>query len=525
MGRKKKKEIEPSKITKYIIRGCIIVAIIILNYWYWDKYLSANSKYVTNYQAKEDVLAQYRNPAVAGLFYMAQPEKLSKNVEQYIQQSGEFKFTYNHYPKMLIVPHAGYEYSAGAAGKAYATLQGAAAKIKKVLLVGPSHFYGGQGAFLSDIDYFSTPLGDVKVNKQIVKQLAAENKQFNINNQAHLKEHSIEVQLPFIQKVLPQAEIIPIIYGNIAPEELSKGLQKYLMKEDTILIVSADLSHYYQYNEAVKIDTETAKKINKGKFLDDHESCGSIGINAALILAKNSNYRPQMLELINSGDSQGDKSRVVGYGAWSFYPDEVIEKPSKLEKETENLQDFSNLYKDMLMQIAQESLVKAVKHHKHYSPSRSSFPEDLFDKGAVFVTLHKNGELRGCIGNILPTLSVAQGIANNAYAAALEDNRFSPVTEDELPEITFSISLLTNFERINYINEQDVLKQIKSGKDGIVIRDGNRQGVFLPAVWEQLRDKTEFFKQLKIKAGMNPNYWNNGIKVYRFRAVEITDEN
>ena len=119
---------------------------------------------------------------------------------------------------------------------------------------------------------------------------------------------------------------------------------------------------------------------------------------------------------------------------------------------------------------------------------------------------------------------IAQGIANNAYAAALEDNRFSPVTEDELPEITYSISLLTNFEKINYTNEQDVLKQIKAGKDGIVIRDGNRQGVFLPVVWTQLRDKTEFFKQLKIKAGMNPNYWNNGIKVYRFRAVEIKNE-
>ena len=189
------------------------------------------------------------------------------------------------------------------------------------------------------------------------------------------------------------------------------------------------------------------------------------------------------------------------------------------------MQAFASLYKKNLRNIAKISLEKAVIKQKHYSPSRRSFPEDVFDKGASFITIYKNGELRGCIGSVLPTMSIAQNIADNTYSAALEDSRFSAITEDELPYLTYSISLLSGFEEIKYSNEADLLNQIQNNIDGIVIRDGDRQGVFLPSVWEQLPDKEEFFKQLKVKAGMNPEYWNNRIKVYRFRTVEVKDGN
>lgn len=524
MAVRKQKKINPAKLSSYILWGCAGVALIVLNSWYLDKYLSSNSGYITAYQAKQDSLAQYRNPAVAGLFYASEAEKLSKNVTGYLT-SGNFRPLGNYQPKILIVPHAGYIYSASTAGKAYAALQKKASGIKNILLVGPAHFYRGKGAFLADVDYFSTPLGDVSVNKKMARAIAAENKAFHLNNKAHLKEHSLEVQLPFIQKVLPKAKIIPLVYGDIAPEVLAAGLQKYLAREDTILIISADLSHYYSYDEARKIDEETARKIADNQSVEDHESCGAAGINAALLLAGENFYRPQMLELVNSGDTGGDKSRVVGYGAWSFYPDSPKPAVGKLEQEVENLQNFANLYGSHLREIAKISLEKAVKYKKRYSPSRASFPEVIFDKGATFVTLHKNGELRGCIGSILPSMSVAQNVSDNAYAAAMEDSRFSPVKEDELSELTYSIALLSGFEKIEYADEQDVLKKIRQGRDGIVIRDGNRQGVFLPSVWKEIADKTEFFKKLKIKAGMNPNYWNNRINVYRFRTVEITDEN
>lgn len=520
----RKQNTEPSKWKRYVLWGCVAAALLVLNYWYLDKYLSANSGYITAYRPGEDDLAQYRNPAVAGLFYSAQPAELSGHVDQYLQ-SGRFSRYSGYQPKIMIVPHAGYIYSAGTAGKAYAVLQKYAPQIKNVILLGPSHYYGGDGAWLSDIDYFATPLGDVAVNKAMVRKIASAAPEIKINNQAHLKEHSLEVQLPFVQKVLPKAKIVPLIYGRISPETLAETLAEYLKRQDTVLIVSADLSHYHQYEEAQKIDAGTAAKIEKGEPLADHESCGAAGINTALLLAARGNYRPQMLELINSGDVSGDKSRVVGYGAWSFYPDsEPLPPQSELERQTESLRAFAGLYGDNLRQIVRMALDKGVKHHKSYSPSRRHFPEQIFDKGASFVTLLKNGELRGCIGSILPSSSIAQDVASNAYGAALEDSRFPPVTADELPEIKFSIALLTGFEKIEYKDEADVLKKIKAGTDGIVIRDGNRQGVFLPSVWAELPDKEEFFKQLKIKAGMNPNYWNNRINVYRFRTVEIKDE-
>lgn len=519
-----KKNNEPVKIKNYFILGSIIIALFVLNIWYLKKYLSFNAAYITDYQVKEDTLAQYRHPAVAGLFYKAQAEELEKDIKKYVD-GGKFLSYSNYMPKMIIVPHAGYIYSAGTAGKAYAALQKHAKSIKNVVLVGPSHFYGGQGAFLSDIDYFSTPLGDIAVNKEIVKEIASENEQFLINNQAHVKEHSLEVQLPFIQKVLPNAKIVPIIYGNIEPEILAKGVQKYVKQPNTILVISADLSHYHSYDKAQETDRNSAKKIEKGEQLTNHESCGAIGINAAMLLAKEGHYYPQMLELVNSGDTAGDKDSVVGYGAWSFYSDREVPKLSKLEKEIESLNEFSKLYAEHLKNIAKTSIERAVKSKKHYSPSKSHFPEDVFDKGASFVTLYKKGELRGCIGTVLPVSSIAQDIANNAYAAALEDSRFPPVTEEELPDLSYSIALLSGFEKINYTNEADVIEQIKANVDGLIIRDGNRQGVFLPAVWKELPNKEDFFKHLKIKAGMNPNYWNNRIVVYRFRTVEIKDEN
>lgn len=520
----RKKKIAPLQISQYILWGMIIVALLILNYWYLEKYLSFNSSYITDYQAPEDNLAQYRNPAVAGLFYSASPKELEKNVDEFLK-AGYFNNNQDRLPKMIIVPHAGYIYSAGTAGKAYALLQGENSTIKNIILLGPSHYYGGQDAYLSDVDYFKTPLGNVSVNKKIVRQLAADNKSFKINNQAHAQEHSLEVQLPFIQKVLPKAQIIPIIYGNIEPQKIVQGIEKYLKRQDTILVVSADLSHYHQYAEAQQIDVQTAEKIEAKQALENHESCGAIGINSALILAKQNEYRPQILELINSGDVSGNKQKVVGYGAWGFYPDGEAEKQlSKLEQDVMNLQEFSKQYKKNLIQIVHTSLRKAVEDHKKHSPSRQSYPEDVFDRGASFITLYKNGELRGCIGSILPTISIAQDIADNTYAAALEDKRFSPVRIEELSEITYTISLLSGFEEIRYHDEKDLLQKIIENIDGIVIRDGNRQGVFLPSVWEQLPDKEEFFKHLKIKAGMNPNYWNNRIKVYRFRTVEIKNE-
>ncbi len=516
-------DIDYKRRTHYIIIALLGIAVLWLNYCSLRAHVSSNSRLITDYQPKEDELARYRNPAVAGIFYSADKDRLDSEVEHYLADTAS---PLDYQPRILIVPHAGYVYSASTAAKAYGRLQKYAAKIKNVILLGPSHRVAFRGAALPSANFFATPLGAVPVNRELTAQLAAL-PGFKIDDHPHKEEHSLEVQLPFLQKVLKKFKIIPVVYGEVDPGLLAQALEPLVERDDTLLVVSADLSHYNDYETARELDGHTADMVaNNQAELENHMSCGADGINAALLIAKEAALRPEMLELLNSGDTSGDKQRVVGYGAWSFGEGEKpASKPklSPLERETENLKLFAAAYKDQLRRIVSRSLAEAVRH-KHYSPARKDYGNELFDKGASFVTLKQNGELRGCVGTVVPHVAVAHDLAENAYRAAMEDGRFSPLTEEELSRTRFSISLLTGFERVPYWDESDLLNRIRPGIDGLIIRDGDRQGLFLPSVWKELPDKAEFLKNLKVKAGFNPSYWSNNIKVYRFRTVEINDE-
>lgn len=500
-------------LRRFILIAVAVILLGILNYAYFKKQISSNDEKITDYVKEEDPMEKYRDPAVAGIFYADSPTALANEVEGYLNI---FKNADRQKPKILIVPHAGYQYSGYAAAKAYQGLKKYADKIKNVILLGPSHRAALYGIAVSTADYFTTPLGKIALNKEIGSELV-EHRGFAYNDRAHRDEHSLEVQLPFLQKVLSDFKIIPLVYGEINPQDVAEVLQPYLQNEDTLLVVSADLSHYYPYDEARIIDAETAQKIeNNSADIDYHHSCGAGGINSALILSEIMRLKPEILALINSGDSSGIKEKVVGYGAWTF-------AESNLERQTDSLKEFTKEYRDELLRLARTSLEEAVLHQRRYEPSRDDFSEVLFNKGATFVTLTEEDDLRGCIGTLLPREAVAADIAQNAYAAALSDHRFNPVTAEELEKIKISISFLTGYERVLYQDEEDLLNMIEAGTDGVVIRDGNRQGLFLPSVWKQIPDKKEFLQNLKLKAGMSPSYWSNNIKVYRFRTVEIKE--
>lgn len=526
MAINEKSDIDYKRIAYYIIIAIILLAILWLNYCSLKEHLSSNPQIINNFEVSEEEMVKTRNPAVAGIFYASEPKKLDSEVAHYL--TSDFRQSTVR-PKILIVPHAGYQYSASVAAKAYLQLQKFSGKIKNVILVGPSHRVAFNGIAVSSADDFKTPLGNVALNKEIIGEMIKNNHDVLYYDAAHQEEHCLEVQLPFLQKVLNKFKIVPLVYGNISPEKLAVALEPYLQDDKNIVIISADLSHYYNYDTAKDIDAETADKINSREpSLTEHMSCGATGINAALILAKKDHLHPDMLELANSGDTSGDKERVVGYGAWSFSEAEKHKNKQplgRLEKELESLKEFSKYYGADLYDIAQKSLEEAVEHH-HYSPSRRDYPDAVFNKGAAFVTLTKKGELRGCIGTVIPFQAVAHDVAANAYEAAMEDSRFQPLSKEELPDIKISISLLTGFEEIIYSDENDLLSKIKKGTDGLILRDGNRQGLFLPSVWEQISDKQDFLNNLKIKAGLSPSYWSNNIKVYRFRTLEIKkDEN
>lgn len=513
----KKSDVDYSRLPNYIFIGIVGIALLVLNYFYFNEHISSNSELINNYSLKEEEMNKTREPAVAGLFYPADVYQLSGMVDGYLNEADSIL---SPRPHLIVVPHAGYVYSAAVAAKAYKKLLPFQNEIKTVILVGPSHRVALNGAALSSAESFKTPFGLVPVNQKVVNQLIAQ-PGFSINDAAHAEEHSLEVQLPFLQKILKKFDIVPLVYGDISPQVLAETLQPYLQRNDVLLVFSADLSHYLDYDTAQKVDRQTADQVASGEALASHQSCGATGINTALLLARRFSLQPQMVEMANSGDTSGETDSVVGYGSWVFNkPSEPKKQLTPLEREVENLRAFAGRYAGELYAIAQKSIARAVED-KHYHPSRQDYADALFDKGAAFVTLHRNGSLRGCIGSLIPSRAVALDVAANAYAAAQEDDRFEPLTAAELNGLQISISLLTGFEEIRFENEADLLRQINSGTDGLVIRDGDRQGLFLPSVWEELPDKQEFMNHLKIKAGLSPSYWSQQLKVYRFRVVEI----
>lgn len=513
-----KSDLDYSRLPRYIIIAAAGLALVVFNYFYFNEHTSSNSETINLYSLRDEDMIKTRDPAVAGLFYPAETYQLSSMVDGYLSQSSS---PLTSRPHLLISPHAGYVYSAAVAAKAYKRLLPFQNEIKKVIIIGPAHRVSVQGVALSSAQQFKTPLGLLKTDEEITRKLS-ELPGFRINDAAHAGEHSVEVQLPFLQKVLKKFTIVPLVYGEIDPQALASALEPFLQDNQILIVFSADLSHYFDYQTAQEMDKQTAEKISSEQPLEDHRSCGATGINAALLLAKKYALQPRLMDMANSGDVTGETDSVVGYASWIFNREPPKKVLSPLEKEVENLRYFAKFNGAELMKISRTALKEAV-NRRHSRPEREDYRDILFNKGASFVTLHKNGELRGCIGSLLPRRAIALDVAENTYAAAMEDSRFPELTAEELPDIRLSISLLTGFEPIPFTSEQNLLEQIAAGTDGIVIRDGNRQGLFLPSVWKELPDKADFLNQLKLKAGLSPSYWSDQIKVYRFRIVEIKD--
>lgn len=258
-----------------------------------------------------------RQPAVAGSFYPASPLALRAQVEQLLQDAAPRQVV----PKALIVPHAGYVYSGPIAATAYATLAPRAAAIRRVVLLGPSHFVAFSGMALPKAEAFETPLGRVEIDRE-ARELLSGKPGVRASDSAHEREHSLEVQLPFLQVALKEFRLVPLAVGYAEPEETAAVLDALWGGEETLIVISSDLSHYRSYEAAGVIDKETAGAIERldGAPIDGEHACGCHPIRGLLQVARGRGLRAVPLDRRNSGDTAGDKSRVVGYGAWAFVP-------------------------------------------------------------------------------------------------------------------------------------------------------------------------------------------------------------
>ena len=259
-----------------------------------------------------------RQPAVAGAFYPGQAAALARDVQTLLANTPADTLAAGTVPKAIIVPHAGYIYSGSTAALAYARLAPARQIIRRVVLLGPAHRVPVRGLALPGDDYVATPLGTVAVDQAAVAQLA-QLPQVVVSRAVHAQEHALEVQLPFLQTVLDDFQLVPLVVGDATPEEVAEVLELLWGGPETLLVISSDLSHFLPYRSAQQTDNRTVKSIlNLDGPLNHQQACGGTPINGLLLAARHHGLQPQLLGLCNSGDTAGDMARVVGYAALAF---------------------------------------------------------------------------------------------------------------------------------------------------------------------------------------------------------------
>ncbi|WP_343030083.1 AmmeMemoRadiSam system protein B [Propionivibrio limicola] len=259
-----------------------------------------------------------RPAAVAGLFYPDASGFLSGEITQLFAESGQKAAKSRLRPKAIIAPHAGYVYSGPIAASVYATLEGVRDVVRRVILLGPTHRVAVDGLAVPSYDAFSTPLGTVRIDKAGIKAIS-DLPQVVLSDEAHALEHSLEVQLPFLQSVLDDFSLVPLAVGQASPFEVNEVIERLWGGDETLIVVSSDLSHYLSYEDARQIDTQTAQRIlNFCPTINHYQACGATPVNGLLLAARQHGLRAVQLDLRNSGDTSGDKSRVVGYGAFAF---------------------------------------------------------------------------------------------------------------------------------------------------------------------------------------------------------------
>ena len=478
-----------------------------------------------------------RPSAVAGSFYPGSPTELVKMIAELFSESP--KPLVDGKPLAIIAPHAGYIYSGAIAAKAYKILEGE--EISTVVIISPSHTVYFKGVAAFDGQAYSTPLGNIPIDRELTKSIAQGNTVY-LSNQGHgsaggRAEHALEVQLPFLQTVIGKFRLVALVMGDqeyATCEALGTAIADAIGKRNDVLIVaSTDLSHFHSADTARKLDSIIKHRIEEFDYrsladdldLQKTEACGGGPVIAAMIACdKLGANAAKVTGFGDSGDASGDKSNVVGYLSAVLYrpaestiyeiseaeemSPEPLASPSKGSAADFGLSDSD---KKTLLAIARES-IRARLQGKAYEISQP--PKSLRIPAGAFVTLHLHGELRGCIGTFRDFNPVFQIVSEMACQAAFSDYRFSPVSPDELDSIDIEISVLTPMKRI-YDPES-----VEVGRDGLYIIKGSHSGVLLPQVpVEEKWDRDTFLSHTCLKAGLPRNSWKDKeTELYVFQA-------
>ena len=371
------------------------------------------------------------------------------------------------------------------------------------MLLGPAHRVGFTGFAVPSVAAFDTPLGRVPLDGAAIDALLAL-PEVAVSDPAHAEEHSLEVQLPFLQRILGSFHLVPIVVGEVSAEAVAALLERLWGGPETVIVISSDLSHYLGYEAAGRRDgaTRTAIESLAYRRLGPEDACGARPVNGLLRLAQLKDLRATTLELRNSGDTAGPHDRVVGYGAWSFTEGEAS-RTSKTGRQT-------------LLSIAARSIRNGLAQGRRPEVRIGTFGPEIEAWRSSFTTLTLGGRLRGCIGSVSARMPLAADVVWNAYSSAFEDPRFAKLTKAEFPSLEISVSILGAAGEMRFSGQDDLLHQLRSGIDGLILRAGPKRGVFLPQVWEQAASPADFLAKLKRKAGLAPDFWSGDLTVHRF---------
>jgi len=450
-------------------------------------------------------MTSIRPAAVAGAFYPGDARALAAEVGGLLRgiELAEPRFGW---PKALVVPHAGYVYSGPIAARAYRELEAARGTVRRVVLLGPVHRVPVRGLALPGVDEFATPLGRIPVDADAVRAVA-DLAQVLTHRAAHAYEHSLEVQLPFLQQVLGEFSLVPFAVGTASAEQVAEAIERLWGGPETIVVVSTDLSHYHGYEAARRIDHATVARIAALEpDLDHDQACGATPLNGLLLAARRRGMTARPLAACNSGDTAGDRDRVVGYAALAI--DEAA-RPSSSDEAGR-----------ALIGIARAAIASRLGAG---DAPRAADAAWLMQPGASFVTLTQDGGLRGCIGSLEAVRPLGEDVAQNALHAAFRDPRFPALRAQEWASCAVEVSLLSRPAAIDFASEAQLLAQLRPGEDGLIIEHAGRRGTFLPQVWETLPEPRVFLRELKVKAGLRADHDLATCKLSRYRVMKWRD--
>ena len=444
---------------------------------------------------------QIRPPAMAGRFYPASRDELAATVDALLRAAEPYPLQ----AKAIIAPHAGYMYSGSTAAEAFAGLQARCDEISRVVVLGPSHFFPLRNVALSRAKGFRTPLGIVPVDTATVAMLATM-PICEWSDVAHEPEHALEVMLPFLQRVLGDFRIVPLVVGQVSATEVDQVLRRVWGGPETLILLSTDLSHFLNYDRARESDGACAAALEQlcPEDIATDQACGRYPLRGLLNRARDLDLRPTRLGLRNSGDTAGDRARVVGYGAWGLEYAASARLPDRDRAQ--------------LKALAREAIERGAKDRVEPRVDVEDCSAPMQTERASFVTLHVDGEFRGCRGSLLARRACVEDVARNAFNSAFGDPRVADLEAEEAERADIKISILSTAKRIPCKSERALLQMLNPDKDGLILTKGDRRAVFLPQVWSDLPDPAQFVCHLKVKAGWPEDYWSRRIKAYRFSA-------